>query len=89
MIPLDYKHWIIACKTEHLITHLAVSELLLTCSLGNKRYIIHPYLYCDPSPSPYPYPSILLHESRSHDDHIYVHIYVDELRERQAVMHED
>jgi hypothetical protein len=32
----------------------------------------------------YPYPSFLLHESRPHDDHIYVHVYVDVLHERQV-----
>jgi hypothetical protein len=34
------------------------------------------------SPFPYSYPSFLLHESRPHDDHIYVHVYIDVLHER-------
>jgi hypothetical protein len=38
---------------------------------------------------PYPYPSFLLHESQPHDDHIYVHVYVDVLYERQVVVYAD
>jgi hypothetical protein len=38
---------------------------------------------------PYPYPSFLLHESRPHDDHIYVHVYVDVLHECQVVEYTD
>jgi hypothetical protein len=38
---------------------------------------------------PYPYPSFLLHESRSHDDHIYVHVYIDVLHEHQVVKYAD
>jgi hypothetical protein len=37
----------------------------------------------------YPYPSFLLHESWPHDNHIYVHVYVDVLHERQVVMYAD
>jgi hypothetical protein len=36
---------------------------------------------------PYSYPSFLLHESQPHDDHIYVHVYVDVLHERQVVVY--
>jgi hypothetical protein len=36
---------------------------------------------------PYPYPSFLLHESQPHDDHIYVHVYVDALHEHQIAMY--
>jgi hypothetical protein len=38
---------------------------------------------------PYPYPSFLLHEFWPHDDHIYVHVYVDVLHERQVAKYAD
>jgi hypothetical protein len=37
----------------------------------------------------YPYSSFLLHESRPHDDHIYIHVHVDVLHERQVVLYAD
>jgi hypothetical protein len=37
----------------------------------------------------YLYPSFLLHESRPHDDHIYIHVYVDVLHECQVVVYTD
>jgi hypothetical protein len=37
----------------------------------------------------YLYPSFLLHESCPHDDHIYVHVYVDVLHERQVTEYAD
>jgi hypothetical protein len=37
----------------------------------------------------YPCPSFLLHKSRSHDDHIYVHIHVGVLHGRQVVLYTD
>jgi hypothetical protein len=38
---------------------------------------------------PYLYPSFLLHEYRPHDDHIYVHVYVDVLHELQVAVYTD
>jgi hypothetical protein len=38
---------------------------------------------------PYLYPSFLLHESQSHDDHIYVHVYIDVLHKRQVTVYAD
>jgi hypothetical protein len=35
------------------------------------------------------YPSFLLHESRPHDDHIYIHVYIDVLHEHQVVEYAD
>jgi hypothetical protein len=37
----------------------------------------------------YPYPSFLLQESRPHDDHIYVHVYIDVLHEYQVAEYAD
>jgi hypothetical protein len=37
----------------------------------------------------YLYPSFLLHESQHHDDHIYVHVYIDVLHKRQDVVYAD
>jgi hypothetical protein len=37
----------------------------------------------------YPYPSFLLHESRPHDDHIYVHVHVDVLDGHQVILYAD
>jgi hypothetical protein len=37
----------------------------------------------------YPYPSFLLHESRPHDNHIYVHVHVDVLDGHQVILYAD
>jgi hypothetical protein len=37
----------------------------------------------------YPYPLFLLHESRSHDDHIYIHVHVDVLHGCQVILYAD
>jgi hypothetical protein len=90
LIPSDYKYYIIACKTEHLVTNLVISELNLTCfcfEISDTYYILTSSLIH--TSFLYPYPSFLLHESLPHDDHNYVHVYVDVLHERQVTMHVD
>jgi hypothetical protein len=37
----------------------------------------------------YLYPSFMMHKSQPHGDHIYIHIYIDVLHERQVAVYAD